>query len=410
SRRGLLFAGTEGSVYVSFDDGDHWQPLQLNLPHTSMRDLTIHGDDLIVGTHGRSFWILDDITPLRQLTAQLATADVFLFRPETAWRFRWNRNTDTPLPPEEPAGKNPPDGAIIDYFLKNAAAGPVTLEIVDAQGHTVRRYASTDAPLDMAAVEKENPIPMYWVRQPQILSAAAGMHRFVWDLHGTPPDSSSHGYPISAILHDTPREPHGARALPGRYTVKLTADGKTETQPLTLNMDPRIKAAPEELAEQFAVEADAVEGMNASAAALRDVRALRAQLKDRAEKAAKGPVSDAIAALDKKLGDLEGARQQGFFGPPPAANEKENFGMLGQRFAALLRTADSADAAPTSQAMALHRELQSALQSLRAEWKQIEARDLPALNDILQKAGLATVSAKRAPESGKQTEPNEEED
>jgi hypothetical protein len=269
----------------------------------------------------------------------------------------------------------------------------VTLEILDVQVHTVRRYASTDAPLDLAAVGKEEPIPTYWVQQPQILSAAAGMHRFVWDLHYTAPDSLGHGYPISAILHDTPPEPKGARALPGQYSVKLTAGGKSETQPLTLKMDPRVKVAPENLAQQFAVESDAVQGMNESAAALKQVRALRAQLKDRAEKAGKGPIADAIGALDKKLGDLEGGRQQGFFGPPPTAGEKENFSTLNQHFGGLLRTADSADAAPTTQAMTLHRELDSAQQSLRAEWKQIESRDVTSLNDSLQKAGLAPVSA-----------------
>ncbi|HKM90158.1 MAG TPA: hypothetical protein VJX29_06050, partial [Candidatus Acidoferrales bacterium] len=409
SRRGLLFAGTEGSVFVSFDDGDHWQPLQLNLPHTSMRDLTIHGDDLIVGTHGRSFWILDDLTPLRQLTAQVASSDVFLFRPETAWRIRRDRNTDTPLPPEVPAGKNPPDGAIIDYSLKAAASGAVTLEILDARGQLMRRYASTDPPLDMAAIEKENPIPMYWVQKPQILSAAAGMHRFVWDLHGPPPDTPQHGYPISAIPHDTPREPRGARALPGQYTVKLTAGGKTETQPLTLKMDPRIKVAPEGLARQFAVESDAVKGMNESAAALRQVRAVRAQLKDRAEKAGKGPLADSIAALDKKLEALEGARLQGFFGVPPTGRQKESFATLNQHFGGLLRIADSCDCAPTTQATAFHRELQAALQSLRADWKQIESREVPALNESLQKAGLATVSVKQGQQSGNQEESEEEE-
>src|SRR5216683_2576256 len=143
-RKGLLFAGTEGSVYVSFDDGDNWQPLQLNLPHTSMRDLTIHGDDLIVGTHGRSFWILDDITPLRKMSADIAKAAVTLYQPQQAIRFRWNRNPDTPLPPEFPAGKNPPDGAIINYYLASASSNPVTLEVFDEEQHLVRRYSSSD--------------------------------------------------------------------------------------------------------------------------------------------------------------------------------------------------------------------------------------------------------------------------
>src|ERR1700736_3812532 len=186
-RKGLLFAGTEGSVFVSFDDGDNWQPLQLNLPHTSMRDLAIHSDDLIVGTHGRSFWILDDITPLRQMSAEIAKVSVTLYKPQEAIRFRWNRNTDTPLPPDIPAGKNPPDGAILDYYLAGPSSKPVTLEILDADNHLVRRYASTDKPEPMEKIAATNPIPMYWVRPQQTLSAASGMHRFVWDVHCPPP-------------------------------------------------------------------------------------------------------------------------------------------------------------------------------------------------------------------------------
>ncbi len=393
ARRGLLFAGTEGSVFVSYDDGDHWQSLQLNLPHTSMRDLVIHGNDLIVGTHGRSFWILDDITPLRQMTAETA-AGVHLFRPETAWRFRRDRNTDTPLPPEVPAGKNPPDGAIIDYYLKDAAPVPVTLEILDARGEVVRRYSSTDAPIDMASTAKENPIPMYWVLQPQILSAAAGMHRFVWDLHYAPPDALDHEYPISAIPHATPLEPRGVRALPGSYSLKLTVGGKSWTQPLMVKMDPRIKAPPEELAAQFAMESDAARGMNESFAALKSVRSLRAQLKERAEKAGRGPLGDEIAALDKKVEGLEGAKQQTFFGQPPTGKEKENLSTLNQHFGALLGIADSCDCAPTAQARTLQRELDASLRALPAEWKQIQGTDVAELNKRLAAAGLPAIVLK----------------
>ena len=393
-RRGLLFAGTEGSVYVSFDDGDNWQSLQLNLPHTSMRDLTIHGDDLIVGTHGRSFWILDDITPLRQLSAEAAGADVHLFRPQTAWRFRRNRNTDTPLPPEEPAGQNPPNGAIIDYYLKDAATGPVTLEILDAGGQTLRKYSSTDAPLDMAAVGKEEPIPAYWVLQPPILSAAAGMHRFVWDLHGTAPESLDHTYPISAIIHATPREPQGARAMPGRYTAKLTVGGKSYTQIFELKMDPRSKAAPEALAQQYSAESDAVNGMNESAAALKQIRALRAQLVERSHHEGAQAVADAITALDKKLEELGGAARQAFLGPPPTGKEKENFSTLNQHFHGLMRTADSCDCSLTTQAVAVQTELDAARTALNAEWRQIQTRDVSALNERLTKAGLEQVSVK----------------
>jgi len=231
-RKGLLYAGTETSVYVSFDDGDHWQSLQLNLPATSMRDLVVRDSDLVVGTHGRSFWILDDVTPLRQITAHTAAKHVSLFRPGGAFRIRRDINTDTPLPPEEPAGQNPPDGAILDYWLGAAPSAPVSLEIDDAQGHVVRRYASTDSVIPTQHEVDSLNVPAYWIRPGRVLPATAGMHRWVWDLRGAPPAVLRHSYPISAIYHDTPRDPRGVLVLPGTYTARLTVDGRTYTQPL----------------------------------------------------------------------------------------------------------------------------------------------------------------------------------
>jgi photosystem II stability/assembly factor-like uncharacterized protein len=238
-RKGLLFAGSERAVYVSFDDGDHWQPLRLNMPATSIRDLVIHENDLVVGTHGRGFWILDDIAPLRQINADVASSAAYLFAPSAAYELPRDVNTDTPLPPEEPAGKNPPDGGLIYYYLKDAASGPVTLEIVDGTGKVVRTFASTDKP---EPIDPGLNVPTYWVRPPQILSAEGGMHRFVWDLRLAPPASTRRNYPISAIYHDTPAEPLGAWVAPGDYTVRLTVDGKTFTQPMTVKADPRQKS------------------------------------------------------------------------------------------------------------------------------------------------------------------------
>jgi photosystem II stability/assembly factor-like uncharacterized protein len=401
-RKGLLFAGTEGSVYVSFDDGDNWQPLQLNLPHTSMRDLTIHGDDLIVGTHGRSFWILDDITPLRQLSAEIAKAPVTLYKPQEAIRFRWNRNTDTPLPPDTPAGKNPPDGAILDYYLAAAASKPVTLEILDAENHLVRRYSSTDKPEPLEKIAATNPIPMYWVRPRQILSGAPGMYRFVWDMHYPPPDALNHEFPISAIVHDTPQVPLGAWAMPGKYTVKLTVDGKTYTQPLTVRMDPRVQTSQADLRKQFEMEAGIVEGMNKTFAALQQVRALRPQLTDRAGKA-KGPLADSLSALDKQAAELEGAAQAAFFGVSPSGKQPENLSTLNQHFGQLLNVVDSADAAPTTQASVVYLELQDALGSLLARWKKVRDSDVPALNASLKKTHLEELDPNKgspAPSSG----------
>jgi photosystem II stability/assembly factor-like uncharacterized protein len=390
-RKGLLFAGTEGSVYVSFNDGDDWQPLQLNLPHTSMRDLAIHEDDLIVATHGRSFWILDDITPLRQLSADVAKESVHLFAPQTAIRFRWNRNPDTPLPPEFPAGKNPPDGAILDYALASSAQSPVTLEILDEQGHVVRLYSSTDKSEPMEKIAREHPIPMYWVRPTQILSAEAGMHRFVWDMHYAPPESLEHEFPISAIYRDTVKYPLGARAFPGKYTVKLTVDGKSYTQPLVVKMDPRITTPLEDLRKQFEMETASVEGMNQSYEALAQVRSVRSQLNERAAKAGKSALAEAIGALDKKAAELEGATQSAFYGLPPRGKPQENLSTLNQHFLGLLGVADSADAAPTTQAEAVYKELRESLKTLLSQWKKFKEQDVPALNAGLKKAGLTSV-------------------
>jgi len=393
-RKGLLFAGTEGSVFVSFDDGDNWQPLQLNLPHTSMRDLAIHGDDLIVGTHGRSFWILDDITPLRQLSAELANAPVTLYKPQEAVRFRWNRNTDTPLPPDIPGGKNPPDGAILDYCLAGASSKPITLEILDNDNHLVRRYASTDKPEPIEKIAAANPIPMYWVRPQQVLSAEAGMHRFVWDMHYAPPEALNREFPISAIVHDTPQFPLGAVAMPGKYTARLTVDGKTYTQPLTVRMDPRVKTPEIELRKQFEMEMGIVEGMNETFEALQQVRSLRPQVTDRAGKA-KGALADSLKALDDEAAELEGASQGVFFGLPPNGKQQENLSTLNQHFGQLLNVVDSADAAPTTQASAVYLELEEALGKLLAQWKKVREAELPSLNAQLKKVRIEELDPSR---------------
>jgi hypothetical protein len=212
----------------------------------------------VAGTHGRSFWILDDISPLRQASAAIAAADAHLFKPQAAMRIRWNKNTDTPVPPEEPAGQNPPDGAIVYYYLKNAAES-VVIDVLDTAGKLVRHYSSADQP---PPAGNDFTYPAYWFRPPQVPSAAAGMHRFVWDLRYTPPEALHHEYPMTAIYHDTPREPRGPIALPGEYAVKLTVDGKSFTQPLTVRMDPRVKTPPAGLKRQFDLAMTVVELMS----------------------------------------------------------------------------------------------------------------------------------------------------
>ena len=223
-RKGLLFAGHGDRSYVSLDDGDHWQPLRLNMPATSIRDVIVKDDDLIAATHGRGFWILDDITPLRQLK-DAETAPVVLFKPETAMRVRWNTNTDTPIPPDEAAGKNPPDGALINFYLSGSAAGVVTLEILDQTGKTViRRYASDqeDEDVDLEKLQ----VPTYWARRPRRLPTGAGMHRVIWDMHYTPVSVSPEELPMQAVFEDTAPANHAPWVLPGAYTVSLTVDGR----------------------------------------------------------------------------------------------------------------------------------------------------------------------------------------
>jgi photosystem II stability/assembly factor-like uncharacterized protein len=262
-RRGLLYAGTERAAYYSLDDGDHWQSLRLNMPATSIRDLVVKDDDIAVGTHGRSIWILDDVTPLRAMQPTTLTSEVVLFAPQRATRVRWNKNTDTPIPQEEPAGENPPDGALLDYYLRNPAS-VVTLEIIDNAGNLVRRFRSSDP--DEPPVSGRN-IPDYWIRPPQRLATTAGMHRFVWDLHYPTPSVAHFEYPISATYMNTPREPRGPWAMPGSYTVRLSANGRTITQPLVVRMDPRVKTPPAGLARQLALGKQLAAAIDRAAAA-----------------------------------------------------------------------------------------------------------------------------------------------
>jgi hypothetical protein len=211
---------------------------------SSVRDLQVKDDDLVAGTHGRGIWILDDITPLRQIGRSEETV---LYKPGTAWRMRWNTNTDTPLPPDEVRAPNPPEGGIIDYYLASDAPGPVSLEITDAAGKLVRHYSSADPPEHpLPDPATDAPLPLYWYRKPQTVSAAGGMHRFTWDLHyqpipGVGGGRGGGGLPISAVPYDTVPAPTTPWVAPGTYTVKLTANGKMYSQPIVVKQDPRVK-------------------------------------------------------------------------------------------------------------------------------------------------------------------------
>jgi photosystem II stability/assembly factor-like uncharacterized protein len=317
-RRGLLFAGSEQAVYVSFDDGERWQSLRLNMPATSIRDLIIKDDDLVVATHGRGFWILDDMTPLRQVTTDIAKASAYLFRPPVAWRVRWNTNTDTPLPPDEPAAPNPPDGVTISYLLGSGVRGPVVLEIFDmASGETLRRYSSADP--DDPPVPDAN-IPDYWIRPSQRLTTSPGLHRFVWDVRFAPPRVESFDYPIAAVVRNTPKTPQGLWVLPGTYQVRLTVDGRSYRQAIVVKMDPRVKTTIADLATQFRLSRGLDDAIRQLATARADLKAI-----------ATGATGDRAARLRTAAAALDQA-----FTPLPA----------------LFDTLQGADARPTAAAEA----------------------------------------------------------
>jgi photosystem II stability/assembly factor-like uncharacterized protein len=403
-RKGLLFAATETSVWVSFDDGDHWQTLQLNLPHTSMRDLWIHEDDLIVSTHGRSFWILDNISPLRQITDAVPKSEAHLFKPATAYRVRRDTNPDTPIPPDEPTAQNPTDGAIIDYFLAQPTATPVTLEILDAQGKVVRKFFSTDKPEITSEDLAKELIPRYWIRMPRILSPGAGMHRWVWDLRYPSPKAARMDYPISAIPGDTPRSPQGPMAVPGQYTVRLTANGHTFTEPLTVKMDPRVKTSQEGLALEFQKQQLLAHLMTQNTEALTQARSLREQVQKLTGKAPaengasasngkiSGALAEAVAAFEKKLSAILGG---GGFGAPASATPA--LGRTSGAIGGLYNEIDRSDAAPTAAQLAAVDAAERDSSAAQRAWKDFASADVPAMNRQLKAAGLAELQLGATP-------------
>ncbi|MBZ5681216.1 MAG: glycoside hydrolase [Acidobacteriia bacterium] len=386
-RKGLLFAGTENSVWVSFDDGDHWQSLQLNLPHTAMRDLWIHENDLIVATHGRSFWVLDDIAPLREVAESMARSEARLFAPAAAFRVRRDTNTDTPLPPDEPAAANPPDGAVIDYYLAGAASGPVTVEILDEKGQLIRRYSSVDLPEVSEADLKKQLIPLYWIRMHKALSTAAGMHRWIWDLQYTPPTSTRHDYPIAAIAHDTPRFPPGPTVLPGRYTVRLTVNGKSYTAPLTVKMDPRVRTSAAGLEKKFQVETRLASIVTLTAEAGLQGGSIQDQLQKLAERS-DAASKNTIEKFEKKLADMLGAAAES--SAPPS--DQATLSRINAQARTLYAQIWPVDAEPTSSQMEAVSATERGRDEAMKRWNEFKVTDLPALNQQLREAKLPEVS------------------
>ncbi|HLN98521.1 MAG TPA: hypothetical protein VK208_08680 [Pyrinomonadaceae bacterium] len=388
-RRGLLFAGTETGVYVSFNDGDQWQPLQLNLPVTPVRDLVVKGNDLVVATHGRSFWILDGISPLRELTSENAHAGVHLFQPATAIRVRKNAARDTPMPPETAAGKNPPAGAIIDYSLQ-AVPVLVTLEILDNTGKVIRKYSSDDEPRKL---DETQSFPTYWFNPPAPLSKNVGLNRFIWDLRYERPPATRYSYSIAAAYgEDAIMQPEGPLVSPGKYQVKLTVDDRSYTSWLEVKMDPRVRIAPLALSQQLALEMRIIEGMKQSFGIVQQVKDLRGQLQDLQTRlqpdAGARLLLESVTALDKQAAELVAVEQQY---PPVGIVSAAS---LNGAFGSLLNLVESADAAPTAQAENAFASYRRLLDQQVARWASLQQKDLAALNAKLRERQLSTLTIK----------------
>jgi photosystem II stability/assembly factor-like uncharacterized protein len=388
-RRGLLFAGTERAVYVSFDDGDHWQSLRLNMGATSIRDLIIKGDDLCVGTHGRGFWILDDITPLRQLQEFVIKSPAHLFKPEPAVRVRWNTNSDTPLPPDVAAGENPPDGAVIDYYIGSAGGGPITLEIKDANGTVVRRYTSDDVP---PADETLLNIPPYWIRPPQKLSGDPGIHRFLWDLHYAPIPGVAPQYPIAAVYRNTAPASTSPWAMPGNYTVVLTVKGRKYEQLLRLTMDPRVKTGTADLAQQFNASKQMYDVSLALNAISEEARRVRGQITELRPKITDATLKSHLDALAEKIQNTAGAGGGGGFGGggggQGGGGPRTTAASVSGRARTLFGLIEEADVAPTTQIAAALPDVIKDSTSVQQSWQGIKSSDIPAFNQELRAAGL----------------------
>ncbi|MGA8159176.1 MAG: glycoside hydrolase [Acidobacteriaceae bacterium] len=383
-QKGLLYAATELGVWVSFDDGDHWRPLEYNLPHTSMRDLLVKDDDLVVATHGRSFWVLDDVAPLRELAAESGGSLPELLKPADAWRVRRSEYTDTPMPPDEPMGKNPPDGALIDYNLP-AAAQDVTLQILDSDGKVLRTYTSHDPVTPTPEELKTELIPPYWPLRHGPMPVSAGMHRWVWDLRSTTPTSTRYGYPISAVPYRTPLEPQGPLVAPGTYTVKLTVDGKSETEPVTVKMDPRVHMTQDELVALHSAQMAMADALSAAAQADLDAHAVEEQLNAPGNADVASQVAQYKEALGKVLkGDPAQHR--------PGVDEVS--GESGQVYSEL----EGADAIPTEALLQAAQQVQHEGTEVVPAWQDFRAHQLPELNDVLRKAGHPEINLKKAPE------------
>jgi photosystem II stability/assembly factor-like uncharacterized protein len=376
--KSLLYAGTELGVYVSFDDGAHWQPLQLNLPTTPITDLIIKDDDLAVATNGRSFWILDDVNPLRQLTPQLASQDAILYKPATTYRLQFPDQVDK----RRPVGENPANGAVINYYLKAESKDEITLDVLDSAGKPVRHYSSKP--------KNKFEQPPEWPdleRPPELLPTAAGMNRFPWNLRYESPTE----LPGAFYAGNGPQGPY---ALPGTYTLKLTVAGKSQTVPLEIKLDPRVKVSQADLQKRFELQMkvrDDIEELHTSVNQLRGVRSQLELVKKRLqEEGDKGkPVIAGCDELEKKMAPVEQELIQVKMQSSEGNLRYPN--MLDEQYDSFRYTLESADAAPTQAEFAVFDQLHGRLEKQVAAWKQIAATDVPAINDLVRKENISLV-------------------
>jgi photosystem II stability/assembly factor-like uncharacterized protein len=377
---GLLFAGTDIGVHVSFDDGANWQPLQRNLPTAWVRDLAVHGDDLIAGTQGRAIWVLDDVTPLRQAGALANAASVHLFKPAPAIRLRKNQNNDTPLPADEPVGRNPPTGAIIDYWLP-VQADRVELEIRDGAGNLVRSFVSDAEPSKVAA---ERYFTADWIVPEPALQSSAGMHRFVWDLRQPRPRTTEFEYGIgTAYGAGVLAAPEGAIVAPGEYTVTLRVDGQAHATRLVVTADPRVGLDAQSLAAALDLYAETRELLAQHYAAAAELEFVGERISALEAKQPAAAVHTAIENFEAKVDALE----HGAGDRPDDLNLESIGGLL----RALATDIESSDRAPTAAQRKVLSEVRQRLDQASRLWRQARDAELPRLNAALTAAGSAPI-------------------
>ncbi len=376
--KGLLYAGTETGIWVSFDDGARWQSLQMNLPTTPIHDLIIHGDDLAVATHGRSFWILDDLAPLRQMSAAISTESAHLFTPSSAVRTRIGHTN----PRRYPVGENPPEGAILYYWLKEEPKEPAKLEFLDAQGKVIRTLTSE---------EKKKPEPgEEWEHDAKVehIPAAAGLNRFAWDLRYESPAK------IPGAIYDSSDGPAPPLALPGKYSVRLTVAGKSSTEPLEISMDPRVKTSADDLQKQFEFILKMRDRQAEMNRAILGIRDSRTQLKALEKRLAGNDGASAIVASSADIRKKITAIEEELIQVNATASEDEaNYPTkLNSKFSYLNGVADSADTAPTAAEQAVFAEIDKQLEAQLEKWREVLTKDLPVLNDAMQKSNIPLIA------------------